>query len=328
MRIAIDAMGGDHAPEEIIKGSLAVLDLEPELHIILVGNEEIIKNHLPQGLDTNRYSIVHCTEVIEMANHPATTYRRKKDASITVATRLVKEGQAQAVVSAGNTGGQMVAALFGLGRIKGVDWPAIGTVFPTLQGPKLLLDAGANTDCKPENLVQFAQMGQVYAQQMLGINNPVVKLVSNGTEETKGNELVIKTHELLKDLPGLNFQGNIEGRDVLSGEADVMVCDGFIGNTILKVIEGTALSIFTLLKEEIDKSARNKLGAFMLYPALKALKKRMDYSAYGGAPLLGVKGVSIICHGSSKASAITNAVKAAMECVKNDFVDALTKSVE
>lgn len=273
MRIAIDAMGGDHAPEEIIKGSLAVLDLEPELHIILVGNEEIIKNHLPQGLDTNRYSIVHCTEVIEMADYPATTYRRKKDASITVATRLVKEGQAQAVVSAGNTGGQMVAALFGLGRIKGVDWPAIGTVFPTLQGPKLLLDAGANTDCKPENLVQFAQMGQVYAQQMLGINNPVVKLVSNGTEETKGNELVIKTHELLKDLPGLNFQGNIEGRDVLSGEADVMVCDGFIGNTILKVIEGTALSIFTLLKEEIDKSARNKLGAFMLYPALKALKK-------------------------------------------------------
>lgn len=328
MRIAIDAMGGDHAPEEIIKGSLAVLDLEPELHIILVGNEEIIKNHLPQGLDTNRYSIVHCTEVIEMADHPATTYRRKKDASITVATRLVKEGQAQAVVSAGNTGGQMVAALFGLGRIKGVDRPAIGTVFPTLQGPKLLLDAGANTDCKPENLVQFAQMGQVYAQQMLGINNPVVKLVSNGTEETKGNELVIKTHELLKDLPGLNFQGNIEGRDVLSGEADVMVCDGFIGNTILKVIEGTALSIFTLLKEEIDKSARNKLGAFMLYPALKALKKRMDYSAYGGAPLLGVKGVSIICHGSSKASAITNAVKAAMECAKNDFVDALTKSVE
>ena len=227
----------------------------------------------------DRYSIVHCTEVIEMADHPATTYRRKKDASITVATRLVKEGQAQAVVSAGNTGGQMVAALFGLGRIKGVDRPAIGTVFPTLQGPKLLLDAGANTDCKPENLVQFAQMGQVYAQQMLGINNPVVKLVSNGTEETKGNELVIKTHELLKDLPGLNFQGNIEGRDVLSGEADVMVCDGFIGNTILKVIEGTALSIFTLLKEEIDKSARNKLGAFMLYPALKALKKRMDYSA-------------------------------------------------
>ncbi len=328
MRIAVDAMGGDHAPQEIIKGSLEALRQDPDLHILLVGQEETIKKYLEGDYDKNRLGIVHCTEVIAMDDHPATAYRRKKDASITVATRLVKEGQAAAVVSAGSTGGQMVAALFGLGRIAGVDRPGIGTVFPTLQGPKLLLDAGANTDCKPENLVQFAKMGRVYAQQILGIPNPKVHLLSNGEEATKGNELVIKAHEILKNTPGLNFQGNIEGRDVLSGKSDVMVCDGFVGNTVLKVIEGTAGAIFTLMKEEMTKSLRSKLGAFMLYPALKALKGRMDYSAYGGAPLLGVKGVSIICHGSSKAPAIRNAIRVAKECVDNKFVETLAQSIE
>lgn len=328
MRIAIDAMGGDYAPAEIIKGAIEALNLYPGLHIILVGNEDNIKKYLPADYNPEQISIVHCTEVIEMSDHPAIAYRRKKDASITVATRLVKEGKAEAVVSAGSTGGQMVAALFGLGRIKGVERPAIGTVFPTLQGPKLLLDAGANTDCKPENLVQFAKMGRIYAQQILGIKDPVVNLISNGAEETKGNELVVKAHGLLKEIPGLNFQGNIEGRDVLSGISDVMVCDGFIGNTVLKVVEGTAGAIFTLLKEEIDKSIRNKLGAAMLYPAFKALKNKMDYSAYGGAPLLGVQGVSIICHGSSKAAAISNAIRVALDCVKNDFVAALAQSIE
>lgn len=327
MRIAVDAMGGDHAPKEIIEGSLQALNLSNDLHIILVGQEEEIKKYLPNNITPARVSIVHCTEVIAMDDHPATAYRKKKDASITVATRLVKEGKADAIVSAGSTGAQMVAALFGLGRIEDIDRPAIGTIFPTLLGPKLLLDAGANTDCRPENLVQFARMGRVYVQQILGIEDPKLALISNGEEPTKGNELTIKTHELLKDSTGLNFVGNIEGRDVLSGKYDVMVCDGFVGNTILKVLEGTASTIFTLLKEEVNKSTRSKIGALLMIPALKGLKRRMDYSAYGGAPLLGVKGVSIICHGSSKAPAIMNAVRVGMECVENDFVGALTKAL-
>lgn len=329
MRIAVDAMGGDFAPQEIIKGALDFLQLRPETELIFVGQEAEIRKHLADGLNSKQFSIVHCREVITMDDHPAAAYRKKKDASITVATRLVRDGKADAIVSAGSTGAQMVAALFGLGRIKGVDRPGIGTVLPTLKGPKLLLDAGANTDCKPENLLQFAQMGRVYAEQILGLKNPKVGLLSNGTEPSKGNDLVIKSHELLKNTAGgLNFIGNIEGRDVLSGTCDVLVCDGFTGNIVLKVLEGTAGAIFSLLKEEINESTRSKLGALLMKPALKKMKGRMDYAEYGGAPLLGVQGVSIICHGSSKAPAIKNAIRVALECVENDFVGALAQSIE
>lgn len=327
MRIAVDAMGGDYAPGEIIKGALQALTLNKILHIILVGNEEQVKQHIPNGIDQSRVSIVHCSEVIAMDEHPALAYRKKKDASISVATRLVKENKAEAVVSAGSTGAQMVAGLFGLGRIEGVDRPAIGTVFPTLKGPKLLLDAGANADCKPENLVQFARMGNVYTKKVLGITEPQIALVSIGEEPAKGNELTIKAHELLKRAEGINFTGNIEGRDILSGKADVMVCDGFVGNTILKVIEGTAMTFFSLMKEEFGKNIKSKIGALLLMPALKGLKGRLDYSEYGGAPLLGVKGVSIICHGSSKALAIQNAVRVAVECVENGFVEGIKDSI-
>jgi glycerol-3-phosphate acyltransferase PlsX len=327
MKIAVDAMGGDYAPLEIVKGAIAALELNKDLQIILVGNEEIIKEQLPKDLEKTRVSIVHCNEVITMEDHPALAYRKKKDASITVATRLVKEKQAQAVVSAGSTGAQMVAALFGLGRIQGVDRPAIGTVFPTIKGPKLLLDAGANADCKPENLVQFAKMGKVYAEKVLGLYNPQIALVSIGEEPTKGNEMTIKTHELLKTTAGISFTGNTEGRDILAGKADVMVCDGFVGNIILKVVEGTALTLFSLLKEELGKNIKSKIGALLLMSGLKSLKGRLDYSEYGGAPLLGVNGVSIICHGSSKALAITNAVRVARQCVENGFVEAIKDSI-
>lgn len=327
MRIAVDAMGGDHAPGEIIKGALEALELDENLHIILVGRETEIKNKVPSIL-AERVSILHCEEVIGMDEHPTTAFRKKKNASITVATRLVKEGQAEAVVSAGSTGAQMVAALFGLGRLKGIDRPAIGTVLPTLAGPKILLDAGANADCKPENLLQFAQMGKVYAERILGITQARVSLVSIGEEPTKGNELTIKAHELLKGQETLNFQGNIEGRDILQGKTDVMVCDGFVGNTILKVVEGTAAAVFTLLKEALTKNTRSKAGALLLKPALRGLKGHLDYSEHGGAPLLGVAGISIICHGSSKAPAIKNAVRVAMECVKNDFVKELEDSTK
>lgn len=328
MRIAVDAMGGDYAPAEIIKGALQSLELSDQMQLILVGQEKEIKNNLPETLPKDKISIWHCEEVIGMDEHPATAYRKKKDASITVATKLVKDGQADAVVSAGSTGAQMVAALFGLGGLEGIDRPAIGTILPTLQGPKLLLDAGANADCAPQNLVQFAKMGQVYMETIFQVKTPKIGLVSIGEEPAKGNELTIKTHELLAKEKGLNFIGNIEGRDIIAGKAEVMVCDGFVGNTILKVTEGTAGAIFTLLKEELNKSLTSKLGAMLMMKSLKTLKGRLDYAEYGGAPLLGVKGISIICHGSSKAWAIRNAVRIALECRRNDFIGHLAERVK
>lgn len=327
MKVALDVMGGDYAPEEIIKGALEAINLYPHLEkIFLVGNEEEINKHLSQ--QHHKLEIVHAQEVITMEDHPGTAYRRKKDASITVATKLVKNGKAQGVVSAGNTGAQMVASLFGLGRIKGVDRPAIGTVLPTLEGGKLLLDAGANADCKVQNLVQFAKMGSIYAEKVLGINNPKVALVNIGSEGTKGNELVIKTYEQLANLKDINFVGNIEGRDIPKGNVDIMVCDGFVGNIILKVIEGMASTFGQLLKEEINQSIVTKMGAGLMLPALQGLKKRMDYSEYGGAPLLGINGISIICHGSSKAKAIHNAIKVAYESYSQGFIEALRLNMD
>jgi len=327
MRIVIDAMGGDNAPKEIVQGAIQALNSDQELELILVGQERAIAEFLPEKFDSERLSIHHCEEVIAMDEQPALAYRKKKNASITVATRLVKEKKGDAVVSAGNTGAQMVAALFGLGRLPGIDRPAIGTVMPGLTEPKLLLDAGANTNCRPEHLVQFAVMGGVYAEKVLGISQPRIGLVSNGTEPSKGNELTQKTYELLQKKSGINFIGNVEGREFLSGEVDVLVCDGFVGNIILKVLEGTAGSIFTVLKEELQKNTRSKAGAFLLLPAFKRIKARMDYTEYGGAPLLGVKGISIICHGSSNAYAIQNAIRMASLCVIKNMVQALQESI-
>jgi len=327
VKIALDVMGGDYAPLEIIKGAVEAVNLYPQLEkIYLVGDKEQIAPHLEKWQD--KLEIFHAGEAITMEEHPGTAYRRKKDASITVATRLVKNGEAQAVVSAGSTGAQMVAALFGLGRIKGVDRPAIGTVLPTLNGGKLLLDAGANADCKVHNLLQFAKMGSIYAEKVLGIVNPKVALVNIGSEETKGNELVVKTYEQLANSDSLNFIGNIEGRDIPRGTADVMVCDGFVGNVVLKVIEGMAASFNQLLKDEINRSMMAKLGAGLMLPALKGLKKRMDYSEYGGAPLLGVNGLSIICHGSSKAKAIHNAIRVAYESYSQSFIETLRTNMD
>lgn len=330
MRVAVDAMGGDHAPLEIIKGSLAALEQDKDLNIIFVGKDTVIKPLIPSHLlegDSPRAVIHNCEETIGMDEHPATAYRKKKDASITVATKLVKENKADAVVSAGSTGAQMVAALFGLGRLKGVDRPAIVIALPTLKGAKIMLDVGANSDSKPENLVQFAQMGNIYAQKIIGIEKPRVGLVNIGEEETKGNDLTIKTYEKLRNTNNIDFLGNIEGRDILAGKADVMVCDGFVGNVVLKVIEGTAGALFSLLKEEFTRDLKSKLGAYILKPGLKKLKGRLDYAEYGGAPLLGVNGVSIICHGSSKADAIKNAIRVAGECVRSNFVQSLQDSI-
>ena len=334
MKLALDAMGGDYAPQEIVLGGLDALNQHDFLEkIYLVGKRDAIEAVLKEAekdkkVDYSKLEIVEASEVIEMADHPATAYRRKKDASITVATRLVREGTADAVVSAGSTGGQMVAALFGLGRIKGVSRPAIGCIIPTYEGGKLLVDSGANTNVDETNLVQFAQMGSVYMNCVMGLENPRVGLINNGSEETKGSELTQAVYQKLKEMDDINFVGNIEGRDVPFGRADVMACDGFTGNVVLKTMEGTAKLIMDMLKEEIYASTKGKIGGMFLKPSLSNLKKKMDYAEYGGAPLLGVNGVSVVCHGSSKARAIFKAIEVANTCCESKFVEKLKGKYE
>ena len=334
MKLALDAMGGDYAPQEIVLGGLDALNQHDFLEkIYLVGKRDAIEAVLKEAekdkkVDYSKLEIVEASEVIEMADHPATAYRRKKDASITVATRLVREGTADAVVSAGSTGGQMVAALFGLGRIKGVSRPAIGCIIPTYEGGKLLVDSGANTNVDETNLVQFAQMGSVYMNCVMGLENPRVGLINNGSEETKGSELTQAVYQKLKEMDDINFVGNLEGRDVPFGRADVMACDGFTGNVVLKTMEGTAKLIMDMLKEEIYASTKGKIGGMLLKPSLSNLKKKMDYAEYGGAPLLGVNGVSVVCHGSSKARAIFKAIEVANTCCESKFVEKLKGKYE
>ena len=331
MKIALDAMGGDYAPKEIVLGGLQALQEYDYIEkLYLVGQIDKIEAVLAEqsSLDRSKIELVEATEVIEMEDHPANAYRRKKDASITVATRLVKEGTADAVVSAGSTGGQMVAALFGLGRIKGVKRPAIGCVIPTMTGGKLLVDSGANTNVDVENLVQFAQMGSIYMQCVGGIESPKVGLINNGAEETKGSELTQETYQKLKELDNINFIGNIEGRDVPAGAADVMTCDGFTGNVVLKTMEGMAKVIMTMLEAEVKASLRCTVGAGLMKPALRGLKRKMDYAEYGGAPLLGVNGVSVVCHGSSKAKAIYKAIDIAYHCCESNFVEKIKGNFE
>lgn len=323
MRIALDVMGGDHAPLEIIKGAQAALESSPELELILAGDETTIRLHWANVDQESRVRIRHCTQVIGMNEHPAMAFRKKKDASITVATQLVREGAAEAVVSAGSTGAQMVAALFVLGRIKGVERPAIGSFLPTLKGPRFMLDVGANTDCTPEILRQFAWMGHIYSEKALGQRTPSVYLLSNGTEAEKGDELTQKTHALLLKEPGMNFCGNVEGRDILKGDAQVIVCDGFVGNVALKTMEGTAEAMFHLMKDAFIADGRSKAGAYLLKPALKRLKNQLNYEEYGGAPLLGVNGISVVCHGSSKARAIECALMKTMEWVDSGYLQVL-----
>ena len=319
MRIAVDAMGGDYAPEEIIKGTLMAAEAWPDQHFILVGQKNKMLPFLIGAVPPN-ISLVEASEVIGMDEHPANAVRKKKDASIVVATRLVKVGEADAIVSAGSTGAQMAAALLGLGRIKGIERPAIGTVLPTAEGGKLILDVGANLDASPEHLCQYALMGSIYAEKILGIPNPRVGLLNIGSEEGKGNELTQKAYFLFKAAP-VNFIGNVEGRDVPYGHADVVVCEGFVGNVLLKTAEGLAGVLFQLIKEKITSNIIRKLGALAVKPGLKEIAQMMDYAEYGGAPLLGVNGISIICHGSSKTKAIFNAIRVARECVQVRLIE-------
>jgi glycerol-3-phosphate acyltransferase PlsX len=328
MRVAVDAMGSDFAPEQIILGAIEAAK-EYRCDIVLVGDKEQIQKFLDKS-DTKdlNISIQHASEVIEMHEHPGAAVRKKKDASVVIATKLVKEGLCDAVISAGSTGAGVAAALFGLGRIKGIERPTIATPMPNLSGTTVLLDSGANVDSKPKHLVQSAIMGSLYAEYVLGIKTPRVGLLNIGEEETKGNEQALATYPLLQQLQTVNFIGNAEGRDIPRGTVDVVVCDGFVGNVVLKFGEGLASAIMQLIKEAIKSSGfLTKVASLMVLPALKTLKKKIDYAEYGGAPLLGVDGCFIICHGSSKAKAIKNAIRVAIEFTDNKVVEHIRENI-
>lgn len=317
-------MGGDHAPSEIVKGAVLASRELPDAEIILVGNQSRIEKELSFYKDTGKISTVNATEVIDMDESPAQAVKQKKDASVNVAVSLVKEGKADAIVSAGNTGALMAASLFKLGRIKGIERPAIATEFPLPSGKVLLLDMGANVDCKPKHLEQFAMMGSLYAQYVLHIEKPKVGLLNIGEEKEKGNELARETWPLLEKLP-LNFIGNVESKDIFNGKAHVIVCDGFVGNLILKFGESFAGVIFNLFKGELSKGILNRIGLAFLLPALLRLRKKISYEEYGGAPLLGISAVVYKAHGRSKALAIKNAIRESYEAVEKNMVGAISK---
>lgn len=321
-RIAIDAMGGDHAPGEVVAGALRARE-ELGVEVLLVGDVEQVETALRHHSTSASLEIVPAEGTVEMGEEPLSALRRKPKASINVAMDLVKKGRADAVVSAGHSGAAMAAALLRLGRLPGIDRPAIGAVFPTLIAgkPVIVLDVGANVDCKPKFLEQFAVMGSIYSQYVLGVTEPKVGLLNIGEEDCKGNDLALRTHELLRDSDRLTFIGNAEGRDVLSGQFDVIVCDGFVGNVLLKFAEAVGEVVLQILREELPQGMHGKLGVSILKPNLKRIKQRIDHAEHGGGLLLGVNGVCIISHGSSQAPSIFNAVRLAREAVDNQVSD-------
>ena len=330
MKIVVDAMGGDHAPAVVVDGAVqAARDLG--LEVILVGRRPAIEAELGKhdwsGL---RITLRHAGEVIAMDEHnPAAAVKAQKDSSMVVGMEIVKRHEADAFVTAGHSGAALAAALFRIGRIRGIRRPALSTIFPsqTPQGHCFLLDIGANADCKPEYLVQFAMMGSVYAERVLNVPRPRVAIVSNGEEEGKGNDLVQETVPLLKASP-LNFVGNAEGKDIPWGVADVVVTDGFTGNVIIKLSEGVSKMLMEIIKEELTGSSISKVGALLAKPAFDAVKRRLDYREYGGAPLLGIDGVVIVGHGRSDAWAMRNAIRMAAQAVENGVLEAIKQGME
>lgn len=325
MKIAIDAMGGDHAPKEMVLGAMKAVQAFRDIEILLVGNKEKIDLYLT---NKERIDILHTEEMILGTDEPVRAVRKKKNASMVLGANEVKEGRADAFISAGNTGALMAAGLFVVGRIDGIERPALSPTLPTIGGEGfLLLDVGANVDAKPNHLVQYAIMGSIYTEKVLGIKNPRVGLLNIGAEEKKGNELTKKTFELLQE-ENVNFIGNVEARDLLNGVCDVVVTDGFTGNMVLKSIEGTALSIFKMLKSTLMSSMKSKLAAAVLKPDLKALGAKMDYSEYGGAALFGLNAPVIKAHGSSDSNAIYNAIRQARDVVQSEVVQTIKKAIE
>ncbi len=325
MKLAIDAMGGDNAPKEIVLGAMKAVEAFSDIHITLFGDEKKINEHLK---DHDRIMIVHTDEVILGTDEPVRAVRRKKNASMVLAAQAVADGKADACISAGNTGALMAAGLFVVGRIEGIERPALTPTLPTIGGEGfLLLDVGANADAKPEHLLQYAIMGSIYTEKVRGIANPRVGLLNIGTEEKKGNDLTKHAFSLLKTA-NLNFIGNVEARDLLEGVADVVVTDGFTGNMVLKTIEGTALSVFKMVKSALTSSLKNKLAAAVLKPELYKLKNKMDYSEYGGAGLFGLKAPVIKAHGSSDAQALFSAIRQARIMVDKQVTGLIKNSIE
>lgn len=331
MQIALDAMGGDNGSEELIAGALLAVR-QADLSVSLVGNEELLNKYLetlaPDSKTAKLVKIVHSSQVIDMDEHPVDAIRKKKDASIMVAFDLVRRGEADAAVSAGNSGATLAAATRKLGRLSGISRPGIASIFPTLKKPVVLMDIGANVDCRAQHLFQFGVMAAAFSR-INDVANPRVGLLSIGEETGKGNSLIKETFPLLKES-SLNFIGNVEGRDVFQGEVDVIVCDGFVGNVCLKVSEGLAEAAMQMLRDEIVKSFRAKIGYLLARHAFKSFKKRVDYAEYGGAPLLGIDGIGIICHGQSSSHAIKNAILEAAKMAKGninkDILDSLATS--
>lgn len=320
MRIALDAMGSDAAPAVEVNGALAAARAGHE--VVLVGDEERLRGLLARRADGLPVTVVHASEVVGMSESPVSAARSKRDSSVRRCFDLVQEGGAQAVVSAGNSGAVMATAVLTLGRVPGVERPAIASVFPTMRGYAVLLDTGANVDCRPSHLVQFALMGRVYARLVLGHERPRVGLLSNGSEESKGTELTRETHALLKRLP-MEYLGYVEGRDLFSGKVDVVVCDGFVGNVVLKSMEGAAEAFLAFMGAEAARSLWGRIGAALLQPRLRRLRERLDYAEYGGAPLLGVRGPTVICHGGSTPRAVENAIRVAARLGAQDLGAAL-----
>ncbi len=328
MKIAVDAMGGDNAPQAVVAGAVqAARDFNAG--VILVGIEKVVREELSKypHAKTLPIEVQNASEVVDMLDSPATVFRRKKDSSIRVANELVKNGEASAVFSAGHTGAAMSTSLFVLGRVEGVERPAIATFMPTVKGTSIVLDVGANVDCKPNHLLQFAIMGEVYAKYLLKNPNPRVGLLSIGEEETKGNELTKEAFKLLTET-SLNFIGNVEGRDVMFGSADVVVCDGFIGNVVLKVSEAVAEAVGLFLKQGIERSQISKLGYLLMRPAFQSLKRKVDYAEYGGAPLVGINGISIISHGRSSGLAVRNAIRVAADLAASEVNKHIREDIE
>lgn len=322
--IAVDAVGGDFAPDEILPGVASAIAEDPSLHVVLVGPDPVV-TPFASG-DAGRVSAVVAGQVIGMDEHPAAAVRSKKDSSIVVGCRLVKEGHADGFFSAGSTGAAMAAATLVMGRIAGVHRPAIATVLPTAGAPSVMLDVGANADCKPEYLLQFGFMGAAHASTVLGVASPRVALLNIGEEPTKGSQLSIEAHGLLAErVPG--FIGNIEGRDVLAGVADVIVTDGFTGNVALKLLEGTSKVLLSQVKDAMTSDPVKTLAAAVLKPSLSRLKDRLDPEVYGGAPLLGVNGVCIIGHGSSRALAVKNGIRVAAQAARGGLTRHIAESV-
>lgn len=320
VRVAVDAMGGDNAPGEIVKGAVQAVQAEKDIKVFLVGRQDAVNAELAKyTYDKEKIEVVHAEEVIEMAEPPVNAIRKKKQSSLVIGMNMIKHQEADAIVTAGSTGATLVGGQVLVGRIKGIERPPLAPLVPTEKGVSLLIDCGANVDARPSHLVQFAQIGSIYMENIVGIKNPRVAILNIGAEEEKGNQLVKETFPLLKECPGINFIGSIEAREIPHGGADVIVCEAFAGNIVLKLYEGVAATLLSKVKEGLMSSLRSKIGALLIKPALKQTLKSFDASQYGGAPLLGLNGLVVKTHGSAKAIDVKNSILQCMTFKQQDI---------